>query len=144
MNSLRSGLIRLAHARVDLRPVLLPLLKTADTMDNVSLLPEAQSLAAAIRQVDAPALGVSISALGGNHRPSVMIVVSFQPKSEWVNGILENSNYGRLSFDMDTHSMSLFTASGVTKFRKTRFKNEADAVAKLKKWIAENMAALGR
>ena len=46
--------------------------------------------------IKAPVVTAQVSALGGEERASLMIMVSLDPKSEWYNNILENSRYFRV------------------------------------------------
>lgn len=78
---------------------------------------------------------------------SIYLVICFQPKEEWPNGYLENSNYLRMVIDqsgtMEVFTQSLYqkgkSASRETrlpvKFRKARAKSLQDAKDKLMKLI---------
>jgi hypothetical protein len=80
-------------------------------------------------------------------RESIYLLICFQPKEEWPNGILENSNYFRMRIEEDG-TMEVFTSSlylkGVgygkenrlpIKFRKAKAKSLVDAKDKLMKII---------
>ena len=88
-------------------------------------------------KIKAPYLGVQSSDLGGAKNVSIYIVVSLDNKSEWYNGILENSRYFRMSIDNDG-TMGIFSGSHLLrqyKFRKTKAKSVDDAITKINKYV---------
>lgn len=87
-----------------------------------------------LQKLPAPFVRAYLSRLG--EEPSVMLTVSLDPRETWVNGILENSRFARLTFNYPERSIELFSGDHrVNRFRKTRFKTPQDAVAKVEKWI---------
>ena len=88
-------------------------------------------------KIKAPYFGVQYSDLGGAKNVSIYIVVSLDNKSEWYNGILENSRYFRMSIDNDG-TMGIFSGSHLLrqyKFRKTKAKSVDDAITKINKYV---------
>ena len=88
--------------------------------------------------IDAPHVGAQVSTLGGPSRVSVMLAISLDPKSSWINGIYENSRYMRfhVQYDGVLEQFALWSSS-VKKFRKARFKTIDDAINKINKYIEE-------
>ena len=80
-----------------------------------------------------PLVIVKVSVLGGKKNAALMILLAFDPKSEWQNNIMENSRYARISIDRNG-VMENFSGS-VPKMRKATAKDLDDAIAKLKKYI---------
>lgn len=76
-----------------------------------------------------PFARVVVSRLGGPSRYSLMAVFSLDPKSEWQNGIIENSRMGRISVSQDGEIELFQRSPGVGKFRRTRV-NSLDLAAK--------------
>ena len=107
--------------------------------ENILDLNAAQELAHKIDQeVDAPFVQSQVSTLGGQHRPSVMVKISLDPKSEWQNGIYQNSRYSQFHVTYDG-VITQFSYYGLSKkFRKTRFKTAEDAVKKINDYISDN------
>jgi hypothetical protein len=105
---------------------------------------EANALLARIKSEISLAGGVGgyVSTLGGEHRPGVMLTFAFDPKSSWVNNILENSKYAKISFhlheDPRHQKISAISGSGVNYIRQAKFKDIDDAMRLLTKWIAAN------
>lgn len=84
--------------------------------------------------VKAPYVKGYVSRLGGPEKASVMFSVSLDPKSEWHNGIMQNSRYLNMALHGDGE---FYQVSGMRPpFRKTRVKSAEDAVAKLNKYLA--------
>ena len=89
--------------------------------------------------IKAPHVRVSKSTLGGPQHVAVMITFSLDPKSEWKNGIFENSRYAHLSLE-NTGELEMFTMSGfgykkAKALRKTRVKTPEEVVKKINTWI---------
>lgn len=109
----------------------------ASRRKNPTALEEANALAQALLTgLHAPFVKAPISKLGGDQRPSVMLVFSLDPRESWSNGILENSRYARISFNWPERKFEHFSGYGMGSLRKSSFKDAADAVAKINKWIA--------
>lgn len=88
-------------------------------------------------KIKAPYVSARVSTLGGADRPSIGVTIGFEPRESWTNGILENSRYAKLMVHVDDKSIVMLSAgTGVTKFRKTRFKTADEAVAKLVKFAS--------
>lgn len=89
------------------------------------------------KELDVPFVQATISTLGGQHRPSVMLKISLDPKSDWKNGIYQNSNYSQFGINADG-TIEQFSCWGMKKkFRKARFKTVDDAVKKINKYLKE-------
>ena len=69
----------------------------------------------------------------------VIIKLSLDPKNEWTNGILQNSDWQMISIEQKSGKIS--SDYGTFKFRKTNFKNSADAIKKINTWVAKIQAA---
>ena len=99
---------------------------------NPDALQEAQQLAEAIKMgVHAPVVRAQVSTMGGSHRPSVMVLISLDPRESWANGILENSRYARFAIHWPEKKIEQFVGRG---FRKAAFKDATDAIQKLNRW----------
>ena len=85
--------------------------------------------------VKAPVVYTQISTLGGKDRASVMLKVSLDPKSSWVNNIFENSRYFMIMVNRDG-TMELFHKHyKLGKMRKVKVKSLGDAINKINKYI---------
>ena len=85
--------------------------------------------------IKAPYFHANKSTLGGPTRASAMITVSLDPKEEWKNGILQNSRYFNMSYNIDG-TLELFSGGHkMPKFRKVRIKNVEDAIDRINKFI---------
>jgi len=73
-----------------------------------------------------------ISRLGG--APALMLTVSLDARSAWVNGILENSRYAKLMISEDG-VIENFSGS-LPKMRKARAADAEGVVAKINAWLA--------
>jgi hypothetical protein len=92
-----------------------------------------------------PYLSVSKGPMGGND--SIFLAVGLNPKSEWKNGIFENSQYFRMavyhSGEMEVFTQSLYKKGQrncyegrlKTKFRKCNAKSVEEVVKRIKKFI---------
>ena len=76
---------------------------------------------------------------GGSGNMHVIIKLSLDPKNEWTNGILQNSDWQMISIEQKSGKIS--SDYGTFKFRKTNFKNSADAIKKINTWVAKIQAA---
>lgn len=81
-----------------------------------------------------PFVHAYVSTLGGAERASVMLTVSLEPRSEWQNGILENSNYAKFHIDY-TGSVEMISGYGVGKMRKSKVKTALQAAEKIKTFL---------
>ena len=110
------------------------LLLEAVVMDIVM----AEELATRIqKEVKVPFIQASVSTLGGKERPSVMVKISLDPKSEWKGGIYQNSRYAQFHFDYEG-TIEKFSGYGLSKrFRKTKFKTPEEAIKKLNTYIQQ-------
>lgn len=90
------------------------------------------------KEVKAPFVRAQVATLGGPERASVLVAISFEPKSKWKSGIFENSSYARFHLHADS-TMELFTKypRELPKFRKTKFKSADDAINKLNAYVHE-------
>jgi len=85
-----------------------------------------------------PHVHIIVSTLGGVNRPSILITISFDHMTTWINSILENSRYGKFHA---SHDGKLEFFSGYKfdkKFRKSKFKTPDDILKKIRKWISDN------
>jgi hypothetical protein len=90
--------------------------------------------------IDAPFANAKKSTLGGKDRVTVLAVISLDPRSEWSNGILENSRYARFHIDNDG-VIEMFSGGwrGMPKkFRKSVAKDAKDVVRLLNRWVKQN------
>lgn len=87
---------------------------------------------------------------------TIMLLVSFEPKTEWSHGYVENSNYFRMAIYKDG-KMEVFTQSLYEpgkqvsyetrlkiKFRKATAKSMKDAADRAVKFVKEVKKALGK
>jgi len=81
--------------------------------------------------VNAPYVTSRVSYLGGE--VTLMVTVSLDKRSDWVNGILENSRYAKFSIESDG-TIEHFSGS-LPKFRKCKVVDLDSAVAKLNTWV---------
>lgn len=88
-----------------------------------------EQLRAALQSI-APYVAGYVSTLGGAHRASILFTVSFDPRETWVNGILENSRYGKFHWENDG-TLSKISGYGTEKLRKSKAKSVADVVRKI-------------
>lgn len=99
-------------------------------------LPMAQNLAQLLKQhLVAPWVEASVSTLGGQQRPSVMLRISLDDKRDWPNNILHNSRFSFFHIGHDGVIEQHTYHHKVPKFRKTRFTSPAQVVQKLNTWI---------
>lgn len=85
----------------------------------------------------APFKNVNYSTFGGEEQVSILILVSLDPQSTWVNGYVENSKYTRFHLENDG-SLEQFTLSQIsTKFRKTKVKSVTDAITKINSYLGK-------
>lgn len=97
------------------------------------------------KKIKAPWVQVYVSSLGGVEKQTIMIRLSWQPKDEWKQGILQNSNYAMFSVyqdgTVDQFQLSVYDARmqrmKVSKWRKTRVKSMDDFVTKLNAYVAK-------
>jgi hypothetical protein len=92
-----------------------------------------------------PYLGIGKGALGGDD--SIYLAIALNPKSEWKNGIFENSQYFRMavyhSGEMEVFTQSLYKKGQrncyegrlKTKFRKCTAKSVEDVVKRIKTFV---------
>ena len=87
-------------------------------------------------KINAPVVYARLWQLGGAERASISLSFSLEPKSEWKNGIFENSLYGSF-FLHHTGELELrqkcFRIK--TKFRKARVKSAADAADRIQAYL---------
>jgi hypothetical protein len=90
------------------------------------------------KELNAPEKSVTVSTLGGAHRPSVMIRLSLDPKSEWEGGIYQNSRWIIFSIHYPGNKLELVGKSHTIKqkFRKATIKNVDGAIQKINKYIS--------
>ena len=84
----------------------------------------------------APFVNVSKSTLGGAERVSVFIKVSLDKPEDWTNNIYQNSRHAMFRVGSDDGTLELSTKHySLPKFRKAKFKNTKDIIAKINAWI---------
>ena len=100
------------------------------------------------REIKAPVVSAKVSTLGGTENVSILLVVSFDKRENWMNGYLENSRYFRMHIDNNglieqfTVNFGLPSQTGLgvkgnptLPFRKTRVLNEEELVYKINRYI---------
>lgn len=95
------------------------------------------------KRIKAPWHQVYVSSLGGVERQTIMLRLSWQPKDQWKQGILQNSNYAMFSVYRDgtveQFQLAVYDARmqrmKVTKWRKTKVKSLDDFVTKLNAYV---------
>lgn len=80
-----------------------------------------------------PHVKVDFSSICTEKDTSVFILVCLEPKETWKHGIMENSNYFRMS--IHNEKIELFSGWVADKFRKSKFKDSSDCFAKIEKFI---------
>lgn len=77
--------------------------------------------------IKAPYVNVAYSTLGGKDRVTILLIISLDKRETWKNGIIENTNYTRLSLNRngEVHSFSGF------KVRKFRAKSIPEVITKI-------------
>lgn len=87
-------------------------------------------------RVKAPYVYTQVSTLGGASRASIIVKVSLDPKSKWVNDIFQNSRYFMVHIHRDGE-LDMFSKSyKLEKMRKSKVKSLPEAVAKINKYIS--------
>lgn len=90
------------------------------------------------KKIDAPFVQPTVSELGGGDRPSVMLRVSLQPKSDWPNNIFMNSLYSQFQITHDGVIEQFAKSYKIKKkFRKSRFNDASDVVKKINKYLKD-------
>jgi len=77
-----------------------------------------------------PYSNVQLSTLGGEARPSLIFTISFDPKSTWHNGILENSKYLKAHLGYDG-IFEMISGNRVERIRKSKVKTPLEVAAKI-------------
>jgi len=79
-----------------------------------------------------PYVGIQYTSLGGEERASFMVTVSIQPKAEWQNGILQNSQYSIFRVNKEPIGYVVENFSGsLPKFRKFNAETLEELINKL-------------
>ena len=87
-----------------------------------------------------PYSNAHVSALGGAERASILLTISFDPREQWKNGYIENSNYCRFHW---LHDGTLYNFAGYNrnkdapKFRKCKAAEVAAVLSKIGKFISD-------
>lgn len=115
------------------------MIKLKDLLTEQTILdePGAQRLAQRMaKEIKAPFVQVSVSTLGGKHRPTVMLKLSLDPQNTWPSAIFHNSRFANFSVGHDG-AIEQFTISHTVKpkFRKARYKTHDEAIKKINAWI---------
>lgn len=84
------------------------------------------------KEINAPFVNARVGALGNS---TIMIVVSLDEKSKWINNILENSRYFRISIDNNGVMENFLPLNRYNKMRKTQVKSVDEAIQKINKFI---------
>jgi hypothetical protein len=82
------------------------------------------------------------STLGGDKNVAIMFTAGMDDKSDWPNGILENSRYGK--FHLDNDGVLELHSGGFKlpkKFRKTVVRDAKDLIRKVNRWVDQNKTA---
>lgn len=123
---------------MDLAPVSILATFNASDAGKHPTLDAALALAEAVKVLPAPLVNARVSQLGGPSNAVAMVTIGLDPRHTWVNGIFENSRYGRFTIDPRDGTIEMFVSSKVGKFRKARFTTPEQAVAKIAKWLASH------
>ena len=96
----------------------------------------ADELVEKLKKIKVPFINAYKSTLGGPQNVSVLVKLSLDDKSVWVNKIFENSRYAHFHISRP-NIIELFNKSYriETKFRKSRAKSIDDAVKKIADWV---------
>lgn len=86
-------------------------------------------------QINAPFVQHYLSTLGGFANRSLMMTISIDPRTDWENGILQNSRYAH--FSIDANGVVENFSGSLPKFRKCTVDSADKLVAKLNAWIAK-------
>jgi len=87
----------------------------------------------------APWVIITISSLGGDEHVSMIIHVSLDEKSTWVNNYVENSRRFMMNFDCHGVLEQFLCDREIPKFRKRTVKNVDCAINKLVDYIKESI-----
>ena len=89
------------------------------------------------KHIKAAVVSSQVSTLGGVDRASIMLTVSLDPRSQWVNGILHNSRYAMFRLDRNgtIENFSHGFRRPVKRMRKSRATSLPDAVSKINKYL---------
>jgi len=81
-----------------------------------------------------PYLHVELSTLGGAERASIIVKISLDEESNWVNGIYLNSRYSM--FHLNNGKLEQFSRNHVLpKFRKATIKSVDQVSEKILNWV---------
>lgn len=73
-----------------------------ECINEVAFSPEERNSMSELKtKLQFPYVNIQYSTLGGEDRASFIVTVSLQPRTEWNNGILQNSDYA--NFRIDKH-----------------------------------------
>jgi hypothetical protein len=104
---------------------------------------DAVTLQAALEAV-VPYVGISVSTLGGMDRFAFMIRLSLDPKTDWINGIFQNSRFMHFSLAadgvLDQFGMSHKIKN--KKFRKTTVSSISQAASKLASYLKSSLGSV--
>ena len=92
------------------------------------------------KKISAPWKMVTMSTLGGESRPSIILKLSLDKKGDWARGILHNSRYMMFHIHSDGNvelfsSGLKFKQENKPKFRKTRVSNTNQLISKINTYI---------
>lgn len=88
--------------------------------------------------IKAPFVNIRYSELGGAENVSILMVISLDEKSTWLNNILENSRYFRMSLNQPNILEQFVKNYTITKnFRKSRPKNIKMVIDKINAYIKQ-------
>lgn len=102
-------------------------------MDTPLTKDDCDKIVTALRKVF-PYVNGYLSTLGGPKHTSVMLTVSFEPKSAWANGILQNSKYA--IFDIEDKIKHF--SGGAPLFIARKFKSVDVTIQKITEWGIKN------
>ena len=110
-------------------------METTDKVFNVTnVKQEAEKICLALQKV-APWVVTKISMLGGDENVCILIHVSLDEKSTWINGIVENSR--RFMVDFTCHGVlnQFIKERELPNFRKRTVNSVDDAIKKLTEYV---------
>jgi hypothetical protein len=88
-------------------------------------------------QAALPYASVERSTLGGEHRASLQVTVSLDPRDQWSYGILHNSRYAM--FSINGGKVEQFSRHHQTaKFRKANANSVEEAISRIMAWKDKN------
>ncbi len=88
-------------------------------------------------EIKAPYVNAYFSTLGGEDRVSILLTISMEEKSEWSNGILENSKYSKFHLHKNGTVEQITRSHKLreNKFRKIKVKTQQQIIDKINNYL---------